>query len=140
MDKNKIFDLFEKIPSTPQSNNLETQTSKINTSTFNIGMFTKLILNHQSFHAKLENFLKSEDASYNIDSIKESSEFIIYNRAWSYISKVDLKKKKDIKALLNFQPKILNIALNNSIYYFEFLEEYERCAYILKIQQFLNRK
>lgn len=103
-----------------------------------IGMFTKLILNHQVFHEKLEKFLKKEEPEYDVESTKESSEFVVYNRAWYYLNQVNPVKKEDILSILDFNPKLLNTALENALIYFENSEEYLRCAHIFKIQQILR--
>lgn len=103
-----------------------------------IGMFTKLILNHHVFHSKLESFLKKEEPTYDVQSTKESSEFVVYNRAWYYLNQVNINKKEDIFAILDFNPKMLNKALESALLYFENGEEYLKCAHIFKIQQILR--
>ena len=55
-----------------------------------IGMFVKLIQNHEVFHKKLEKFLKQEQPDYNVESTKEASEYTVYHRAWSYIKQIDI--------------------------------------------------
>ena len=87
--------------------------------TIKIGMFTKLILNHNIFHQKLEKFLTKEEPNYSIESTKESSEFIVYNRAWFYLNQVDMSQKEDVFAILDFNPKILNNALESALLYFQ---------------------
>lgn len=133
MDKDKIFDLFDnKKEETPPLDLPYNEAYK------NVGMFTKLILNHFVFHSKLEKFLKQEAPSYNVESTKEASSFVVYNRAWYYISKIDLKSKEDIFTLLEFESSSLYNALESALRFFEEKEEYEKCAHLFRIQTILK--
>ena len=140
INKDNIFGLFEGDYDTlKNAKDLSGKIENFNSSpTIKIGMFTKLILNHNIFHQKLEKFLTKEEPNYSIESTKESSEFIVYNRAWFYLNQVDMSQKEDVFAILDFNPKILNNALESSLLYFQNREEYEKCAHIFKIQQVLR--
>lgn len=142
MDPNNIFNLFddENTPNVaPPTKKLENKLKEFKDSpTVKIGMFTKLILNHHVFHSKLEDFLKKEEPNYDVKSSKESSEFVVYNRAWFYLNQVNLTQKEDIFAILDFNPKLLNKALESALLYFEGNEEYLKCAHIFKIQKILK--
>ena len=142
MDPNNIFNLFddENTPKVvePTKKLVDKLKEFKDSPTVKIGMFTKLILNHHVFHSKLENFLKKEEPTYDVKSTKESSEFVVYNRAWFYLNQVDLDKKEDIFAILDFNPNTLNNALESALLYFEGREEYLKCAHIFKIQQILK--
>lgn len=140
MDPNKVFNLFDNnsdIINSPEEIKNKIEDLKSNP-TIKIGMFTKLILNHQVFHEKLEKFLKQEEPSYDVQSTKESSEFVVYNRAWYYLNQVDITKKEDVFSILDFNPKLLNNALESALIYFQNNEEYLKCAHIFKIQQILK--
>ncbi|MDB4378338.1 hypothetical protein N9Z41_01075 [bacterium] len=101
-------------------------------------MFTKLIVNHFIFHAKLEKFLKKEEPSYNVQSTKEASEFVIFNRAFNYLNQINPLDKEVTLAVLDFDNKILTKTLESALIYFENLEEYEKCAHIFKFQKILK--
>ncbi|MDA7616906.1 hypothetical protein N8579_00855 [bacterium] len=139
IDKNKLFDLFD------DSLQQETITSRKSLDDFikspfaKIGMFTKLILNHFVFHEKLKKFLNKEQPSYNSESTREAADFTIFNRSWHYIKDIDIEDPDSIEAILNFNPKIFNKALQSSIMYFENCEQYERCAHLVNIQQIVKR-
>lgn len=140
IDKDSIFNLFE--DNTPQEEVMATRKSLddfINSPLAKIGMFTKLILNHFVFHQKLQKFLKKEEPSYNSESTREAADFTIFNRSWHYIKNIDIENPEHIDAILNFNPKIFNKALQSSIMYFEECEQYERCAHLLNIQQIVKR-
>ena len=140
INKDNIFGLFEGDYDTlKNAKDLSGKIDNFNSNpTIKIGMFTKLILNHNIFHQKLEKFLTKEEPNYSIESTKESSEFIVYNRAWFYLNQVDMSQKEDVFAILDFNPKILNNALESALLYFQNREEYEKCAHIFKIQQVLR--
>ncbi len=138
INKDKIFQLFVDGKEITDDSTKEEIKDFINGPFAKIGMFVKLIQNHQVFHQKLEKFLKKEQPNYNIESTKEASEFTVYNRAYTYIKKVDIEKEDDKLALLNFDENILLEALNNSIKFFEGYEEYKKCAHLFNIQQLVK--
>ena len=103
-----------------------------------IGMFVKLIQNHEVFHKKLEKFLKQEQPDYNVESTKEASEYTVYHRAWSYIKQIDLGKKEDVDAIINFDPKVFYKTLDGAVKFFENYEEYEKCAHLHKLKEIVK--
>ena len=100
-----------------------------------LGMFTKMIYNHEVFHKKLKTFFQKENASYNVQETKEASSFAVFNRAYSYIRKLDVNNAQHQDALWEFNSKPLFSALNQAIYYFEAKEEYEKCAKLMEIKE-----
>ena len=103
-------------------------------------MFTKLIVNHFVFHHKLEKFLQKEQPSYNSESTREASSFVVFNRAWNYLKQVNTEDKNHQRAILDFNPKILNKTLESALLYFQDGEEYRKCAHIFKIQQIIRER
>lgn len=136
MDKDKIFELFD----SKEEENEKTSPLDLpyNEAYKNIGMFTKLILNHFTFHDKLQKFLQQEAPSYNVESTKEASAFVVYNRAWYYLHQVDPNNKETVFTLLEFDYSSLYHALESALHFFEEKEEYEKCAHIFKIQNILK--
>ena len=140
MNKDSIFNLFDDTPDQETVSEVRTSLNDFIKSPFaKIGMFTKLILNHFVFHEKLKKFLDKEEPNYNIESTREASDFTVFNRSWHYIKEIDIDDPNHIEAILNFNPKIFNKALQNAIMYFEACEQYERCAHLLNIQQIVKR-
>jgi|TARA_R100000081_G_C4761835_1_gene140325 hypothetical protein len=139
IDKDKIFNLFVDGKEIKDQKTKDEIKQFMNGPFAKIGMFVKLIQNHQIFHQKLEKFLKKEQPNYNVDMTKEASEFTVYNRAWSYINKISLDNHDDVNAIINFNPQVFFDALNNSINYFEQQEEYEKCAHLHNIQEVVRR-
>jgi len=134
VDKNKIFSLFPDA----DGGDLEIDISKdVNTKgNILLGMYVKLIYNHGVFHKKLKNFYDKENVSYNIEQTKNASSFVVFNRAWSYISKINLNKSEDLEAIMDYKKDSLLGTLNQGIQYFESTEQYERCSKLLKIKTF----
>ena len=138
VNKDSIFGLFEEVP-TEQIHEVKKKLINIKDSpNYKLGMFTKLILNHFVFHNKLQKFLEKEEPSYNVESTREASEFVVFNRAYNYIKKIDVNDKESIHAILDFNPKLLSSSLGSALNYFESLEEYEKCAHLFKIQEILK--
>ena len=99
------------------------------------GMWKKLILNHVNFSKKVINFFKQSNGEFDIDDIKEAGEHVTYNRAWSYIKNVDLREDAHINALKYYSDEYLGTALKLGISYFTQTEQYERCAFLLKVSK-----
>lgn len=140
MNKDRIFDLFDDSNSAKEKVMQQKQSLAVfnNSPYHKLGMFTKLIVNHFVFHYKLEKFLQKEEPSYNSESTKEASAFVVFNRAYNYLKQVNPDDKESIFAILDFNPKLLEKTLNSALEYFENLEEYEKCAHIFKFHKILK--
>ena len=132
IDKDKIFDLFSddmrEEDSLPTNKLLEDPLTKI-------GMFTKLIQNHEVFHKKLGQFLSKESPNYNIEQTKEASTFTVYNRAWFYINQIDLTDSNHLDAVLDFKVEPFLTILGKALQYFEDTEQYEKCEKLLNLKK-----
>ena len=128
IDKNKIFNLFNSEGEMPPNTNIKSMILD--------EPFTKLIVNHQVFHQKLEKFLKAESPNYSIEDTKSASEYTVYNRAYHYIKKIDLEDRNHLEAIMDFKKEELIDSLNRAISYFETEEAYEKCAFLMKVKVF----
>ena len=135
IDMTNIFGLFipgEELDGTQTATNLdELKTKPI----FHVGMYKKLILNHLNFNNKVLNFFKKSNEEFNIEDIKEAGEYVVFNRAWSYISNVNIKNKGYIDALKHYSDEQFHATLDMGIEFFQKDELYERCAFLLKIKK-----
>tara|TARA_B110000977_G_scaffold100390_1_gene131767 strand:- start:16 stop:441 length:426 start_codon:yes stop_codon:yes gene_type:complete len=138
VDKDKIFQLFVEGKEITDDKTKEEIKNFMNGPYAKIGMFVKLIQNHEVFHKKLEKFLKKEQPDYNVESTKEASEFTIYHRSWSYIKNIDIDNSDHINAIINFDPKVFYKTLDGAINFFENYEEYEKCAHMHKIKELVK--
>ena len=141
MDVNKIFNLFN--GDEPESLREKTQQVDItldykNHPLFWVGMFKKLIQNHQTFNDQLLKFFDKLDEELSIVDIDKAGEFLVFNRSYEYIQKVDPDNLVAQEALFRFADIHLKVALELSINYFQEQEEYEKCAHLKKILQFIK--
>ena len=137
IDKNRIFQLFGNPDNeNPAVNDLvNAKKDFLESPTAKLGMFTKMIYNHEVFHQKLKKFFQKEKQQYNANEAKEASSFAVFNRAWSYIRKIDTNDTKHQDALWEFNSDPLYKALDQAIAYFESTEQYERCAKLVQIKE-----
>jgi len=138
IDKDKIFKLFVDGKEISGDKTKEEIKDFMNGPYAKIGMFVKLIQNHEVFHKKLEKFLKQEQPNYNVESTKEASEFTVYNRAWNYIKQIDIDNSDHLNAIINFDPKVFYKTLEGAVNFFESYEEYEKCAHLHKIKELVK--
>jgi len=133
IDKDKLFAIME-----DKGQTLEEVQQDLKEEPFTkIGMFTKLIANHEIFHHKLTLFMQKENAEYDASESKSASEFVVYNRAWFYINQLDLNDRNHLEAIIDFKKKPFLGALKSSISFFqrEDIEQYEKCAFLHKIEK-----
>ena len=137
IDKNRIFQLFgNQDNENPAVNDLvNAKKDFLESPTAKLGMFTKMIYNHEVFHQKLKKFFQKEKQQYNANEAKEASSFAVFNRAWSYIRNINTNDTKHQDALWEFNSEPLYKALDQAIAYFESTEQYERCAKLVQIKE-----
>ena len=141
MDINKIFNLFN--GDEPESLREKAQQVDIpldykNHPLFWVGMFKKLIQNHHIFNDQLLKFFEKLDEELDIVDIDRAGEFVVFNRAWNYIQKVDPDNLVTQEALYRFADIHLKLALELSISYFQEMEDYEKCSHLKKNLDFVN--
>jgi len=138
MDIDKIFGLFD---GSSLENKAEEASDTIiiqETPMFWIGMFKKIILNNKAFYQHLYNNLDPEVVKEMV-GMDDMAEIVTYSRAWFYASKLDLKRRVDIDAIITFADEDTIYALVMAIKFFEKKEEYEKCAHLKQIQDVIER-
>lgn len=142
IDPKKIFSLFDRVDeNTPLSEKEEIayQLEKVKDSpAFKLGMFKKLIFNHLSFNESLISLVKHVDEDFDIDDVKNASEYIIYVKAWEFIAEFDLKNIDHFEILKKYSSQELLTSFSLSINFFQKLEEYEKCAHLHKIEKAIH--
>lgn len=131
ISKEKIFSLFD------SSNIIEVHEDFMDSPYTKIGMFNKIIINNKIFLQKLKFSLDKIKKVYSEESINEYTAFVTFNRAFFYINQIDVDNKVHIDALTCYNSEKLIYNLDQSILYFEKNEEYEKCAHLFKIKDFL---
>ena len=141
MNIDKIFSLFNE----EEFNSLKEKTQAIdvlldykNHPLFWVGMFKKLVQNHQVFNDQLLKFFDKLDENLNTTDVDKAGEFIVFSRSWEYIQKVNPDNLVAQEALYRFADIHLKIALELSINYFQEHEEYEKCSHLQKNLEFVK--
>jgi hypothetical protein len=143
VDVNKIFGLFNE-DENPKYNSDNNQDMSYLLEDYKqhpmfwVGMFKKLIYNHKVFNAKILKSFKDLDGELDMNDVENAGEFIMYNRAWYWINKIDIKESLHQNALTHYADEVLLTYTKVIILYFQELEEYEKCAHLKKIQDFLE--
>ena len=135
MDIDKVFNLFD------EKDSIKNPTTKLDLTESPImwiGMFKKLVMNYKVFSQQLINMFSSVDRPLDTDHIKKASTYMVYTRAFAYISKLDITNSSHIDCLKMYSDNELKQSINISLYYYESLEEYEKCAVLKKIQDMIS--
>jgi len=140
MDINSIFNLFgsddkkytDAPPSTIKMDDFE------KTPTYKVGMFKKIILNQHVFQKKLINMFQTPEDDYGMEGMEDVGEYIAHHRAWSYIKDCLIDDEIWQGSLQIQHDDYLDTSIKLSISFFESMEEYEKCAFLVKIQKFLK--
>ena len=136
MDINKIFGLFNDNSGRDKINeNLEDFKK---TPYFKIGMFKKLVMNGINFKIKVVSFFSRADEDFNTNEIDLAGEFMIYTRAWFWIEQIDWNDPEWVEDIKRSSDENFLVAVKLTIHYFEEQEEYEKCAFLKKLQDFIQ--
>lgn len=131
ISKEKIFNLFD------DSRVVDVHEDFMDSPYAKIGMFNKIIINNTVFLQKLKYFFTKNQKAYNEENVNSYASFVTFNRAFFYINQVDIDDHIHVDALTCYDPEQLIYNLDQSILYFEKNEEYEKCAHLFKIKDFL---
>jgi len=103
-----------------------------------IKMFTKMVISYTGYSDKIIDFFGSADPELDVKNVKRAGECMLYERAYEYITKIDLHDEYHVKIIFQEANSKLKEALNKTLFYFEGEEEYEKCALLKKYLDFLN--
>jgi hypothetical protein len=106
---------------------------------FKLGMFHKLIMNGSLFSKQVVKFFAKADPGLDVKGIDQAGEYMMFIRAWFWIEQVQIRKKEWKEALKQYASEEFIISIKLSINYFESTEEYEKCAHLKKIQDFVEK-
>lgn len=128
-----IEDIFNLFPGGDENEDNTTYVDITSTPIYWLGMHKKLILNHINFKKKVISFFKKNNDELDIADIEKAGEFVAYNRAWSYIKKINMENEDHVADIVSYGDDALNCSLELAIKHFQNTEEYEKCAHILKV-------
>jgi len=103
-----------------------------------IKIFQKLVINYTGYSDQLIDFFASSDPEIDVANVKRAGESMLYNRAYGYLTKIDVQDEYHIKILFQEANPKLEESLQKTLFYFEKEEEYEKCAIVKKYLDFLN--
>ena len=106
---------------------------------FKIRMFIKMVSQGTSFKKQVVDFFSSAQSDIDLKGIDEAGDFMMYNRAWYWISECSTRKKEWKLALQNNASEDFIDCLEIVLRYFEKMEEYEKCAFLKNIQDFIKK-
>jgi hypothetical protein len=142
IDPEKIFNLFNRADEDPPlKEKAEIADQLMNfreTPVFWVGMFKKLIINSSNARKQIEKIFPKEVAE-EFFQVKDLNELFMFTRSWSFISKINLQEPTHKEALKIFNDVDFIVCLRLSISFWEEREEYERCALLKNIENFLNK-
>ena len=134
MNIDKIFDLFA------QNNLVKNEDVTIvnlhKQPLFWVGMFEKIIKNNNTIKNKISKFLFVNN--YNIKELNELGDHIIFSRAYMFIKNIDLNNPEHQEVIIARDKHDLLLVISLAMNYFLAQEEYEKCAFLKKIQTFLE--
>jgi hypothetical protein len=143
----KIFGLFDK----DFENSKEVYVDFTNVPAYWVGMYCKIIDNYSSYGDNLLKALGHEDIEVEFmsdsekpelmtDEIMDAWKSLTFDRAFSYIKRINIHDKEHIQNLKDSNRPELEDRLQDSIDYYIESEEYEKCALIYKIlKNYLDR-
>jgi hypothetical protein len=141
MDVNKIFGFFS-----DESNNdsLEdyVKDKYKDHPLYWVSMACKLYTNHKTFNKQIVNLFDRINPQLDADDVKRAGDYMMNARCFDYLAKLDLTNPEHTQALqdyCNFREKgNLVKTINELISFYEEYEEYEACAVLKKISDFLR--
>lgn len=136
MDLNRFFSYFNNKPQEEEM--FENLSTFKKTPIFKIGMFTKLVMNGMSFKKQIIEFFGKSSEDIDVSSVDLAGEFMMHNRAWYWISQTDLTDEDWLNDLRMSSKDDFLTAIKLSINYFEGEQEFEKCAFLKKIQDFVE--
>jgi hypothetical protein len=74
---------------------------------FWVGMFKKLIHNHNVFNKKIISFFERLEENLDLYDVEQAGEFVVFNRAWYWISKINTQDRKCQDAILHYNDDYL---------------------------------
>ena len=104
-----------------------------------VGMFRKIMLNYDVFSKKFISLFREDGSEIDTADIEKAGEHFVYERAWEYISKLNITIPIHLNTLIQYKDSVLIKNLNKTLLHFQDSEEYEKCAHILKLIEVLKK-
>ena len=103
-----------------------------------MGMFTRIIFRGDVINDQILKFFSEIDKEVDTENLQILNKNMIFSRAYSYLSKLDLNNSFHVETLLDKASDPFLQACDLSIVHFTELEEYEKCSFIKKFKDFIE--
>jgi hypothetical protein len=103
-----------------------------------MGMFTRIIFRGDIVNDQILKFFSEINKDVDIEDLQVANKNMIFTRAYSYLTKLDLENSFHIETLLDKAGDPFLQACDLSIEYFTVLEQYEKCSFIKKFKDFIE--
>ena len=103
-----------------------------------MGMFTRIIFRGDIINDQILKFFSEIDKEIDTENLQILNKNMIFSRAYSYLSKLDLNNSFHVETLLDKENDPFLQACDLSIDHFTELEEYEKCSFIKKFKDFIE--
>lgn len=140
MDINSIFSLFGSNDKEDKEDKKDLEAFK-DSPLFKVGMFKKMIWNGKSFRDQVLDFLKKSDEFIELESnVGEAGDYMMHTRAYYWVQDCNLQDEEWKKALNHYIDDEFIVCFKLCIKYFEEIEEFEKCAFLKKIQTYIEKQ
>jgi hypothetical protein len=133
MDLNKIFSMFNDVNS-KDTDEVNLLVDFSDHPLYWIGGFNKIINNYVFFTQYITKNFNNIPPELNQEEIDIVGITLLFNRSWEYIRRLNLDNSFHIDCLKIKSSESLNNSLEAAIFFFEKIEEYEKCAFLKSIQ------
>ena len=134
IDFNKIFDTFDNSDTNKENDDVSLLIDFSTHPLYWIGYFNKVVSNYIYFTQYMAKNFKKIAPDIKLEDTEKLGEIILYNRAWDYIKNINLANPFHVECIKLKASNTLLESLESSIYFFEQLEEYEKCILLKGIQ------
>ena len=139
MDIENIFGLFEENENFDKEDKDNIKSFK-NSPLFKVGMFKKLVWNGNNFRDSIIGFFSKSDSELEMSGVEEAGDYLMYTRAYFWIEECDLEDEDWKDSLNHYMGDEIIVSIKLSIKYFESIEEFEKCALLKSIQDYLEKQ
>lgn len=103
-----------------------------------MGMFTWIIFRGDIVNDQILKFFSEINKEVDTENLQILNKNMIFSRAYSYLSKLDLNNSFHVETLLDKASDPFLQACDLAIDHFTELEEYEKCSLIKKFKDFIE--
>ena len=103
-----------------------------------MGMFARIIFRGDVVNDQIIKFFSEINKDFNKEDLQVVNKNMIFARAYSYLTKLDLENSFHIETLLDKANDAFLQACDLAIEHFTELEEYEKCSFIKKFKNFIE--